>query len=239
MRPEQKFSWSVFVFAFNEESTIGPVIAETADVLREIASDFEIIVIDDGSTDATAIAVQQAAEQCPGLRAIRHPLNWGIGRTLADGYRHSRNEIVCGLPGDGEFSVQCLRDGLRALANADIVCFYRQDRHRPWLRRFLTQSHRTLNRLFLGLKIRDVNWVKIYRRWVLDTIPVRSQSPLIETELLAQALRRGARIVELPSPFKTRQRSGGAGLTGTLWNGVKMTADLLLFCLKFRLLPRK
>jgi len=229
-----KHSWSVFIFAYNEEKTVHEVITELVEVLRDIANDFEVTVIDDGSTDGTAQAAQQAVAQFPEVRLVRHPVNLGIGKTLADGYRLSTKEIVCGVPADGEFAIQCLRDGARALEQADLVCFYREGHRGPWVRRFLTRSHRVLNRLFLGLKVRDVNWIKIYKRWILDAVPVRSRSPLIETELLAQALRRGARIVELPSPFSLRRQRGGAGLTGTLINGVKMTTELLLFCVRFR-----
>jgi glycosyltransferase involved in cell wall biosynthesis len=234
MKPSTKNSWSVFIFAYNEEGTIGKVISDTVALLQEIASDFEVVVIDDGSSDQTAAMISSAADQKPSVRSVRHPINWGIGRTLEHGYRLCQKQIVCGIPADGEFAIQCLREVPAALATTDIVCFFRTNRRGPLVRQFLTYSHRLLNRLFLGLNIRDVNWVKAYKRWVLDAVTTHSQSPLIETELLAHALRRGARIAELPSPFKMRERRGGAGLLGTLKNGFKMTVELVKFCLKFR-----
>jgi len=168
---------------------------------------------------------------------VRHPVNWGIGRTLADGYRQCTKEVVSGLPADGEFAVTCLRDAAAVLDGSDVVCFYREGRRGPWARRVLTSTHRALNRLFLGLRISDINWVKVYRHSVLQAIPVRSRSPLVETELLAQARRQGMRIVELPSPYQERRHKGGAGLGGTLKNGVKMTLELFAFCLRFRFGP--
>jgi dolichol-phosphate mannosyltransferase len=234
---QRKQSWSVFVAAYNEESTVRAVIEQTIGVLQDIAADFSVLVIDDGSTDGTAAAIQQAVDQYPRLvRALKHPVNLGIGATLADGYRQSDRdkEVVCGIPADGEFDVECLRAGARALEAGDVVVFYREGEGRPWFRRFFTMAHRLMNRWLLGLAIRDVNWVKIYKRSVLEAIPMRSKSPLIETEILAMAKREGARILELPSPTRVRVRHGGAGLGGTLKNGVYMTVELLRFYIQFR-----
>ncbi len=91
--------------------------------LRKVAPDFEIIAIDDCSRDGTAALAQQLADKFPEVRVVRHPVNLGIGPTLRDGYGQCRNEVVCAVPADGEFAVDCLRAGAEALINADVVAF--------------------------------------------------------------------------------------------------------------------
>jgi glycosyltransferase involved in cell wall biosynthesis len=225
----------VFIFAYNEESTIGIVVDQTMSILKDITSDYEVIIIDDASTDNTATAAQQAAQRHAGVRLVRHPVNLGIGETLADGYRQATKQVVCGIPGDGEFVVECLREGAPALNEADIVSFYRCGNRVSRLRRMLSFAHRRLNQLLLGLDVRDVNWVKLYKRWVVAEGGFHSQSPLLETELLATAKQRGARIVELPCPVRLRSHRGGAGMWGTLQNGVSMTKELLRLFFRLRL----
>ena len=94
MPSQPKLSWSVFVFGYNEETTIRSVLEHTLAVLREVAVDYEIVVIDDGSRDGTAAAAQKIADQFPNVRLVRHPVNLGIGRTLRDGYAQATPQVA-------------------------------------------------------------------------------------------------------------------------------------------------
>jgi hypothetical protein len=95
---QPKISLSLIVFCYNEAGNIGRVIDLCCKLLPDISSDYELIVIDDGSSDSTADEVMEKAASFPALRLIRHEVNKGIGNALRSGYAAATKEYVCALP---------------------------------------------------------------------------------------------------------------------------------------------
>jgi glycosyltransferase involved in cell wall biosynthesis len=206
-------SWSIIIFCYNEEGTLRSVIESVERFFDSIqCANNEIIIVDDGSTDNSGEVVCEATNTFSNIKVIYHPRNRGIGRALRSGYAAAQCENVSAVPGDGQFNVAEL------IPHADVprktlVCFYRKENSIYSLRRnLLSLVNKKLNSNFLGLKLRDVNWVKIYKRSELEKLDLRMTSSLVESEICAKLMLRENRVIERSSVYHPRKtgRSKGA-----------------------------
>lgn len=199
-------SWSLIVFAFNEEGTINAVLEKAAHVLEKMAPEqYEIIVVNDGSTDHTGSIADNFALKNSQTRIIHHTRNKGIGPALITGYAAARNENVCAVPADGQFDLHELLPYV-FIPEHTIVSFYRRKKlyYSP-LRKVLTFFNRYLNRYVLGIKMRDVNWIKIYKNHNLKRIKPAITSSLVESEICAKMLLGTHTLTEVESVYNQRQ----------------------------------
>ncbi len=206
-------SWSIIVFCFNEAGTVGGVIDGVADVLARISpDDGEIIVVDDGSTDNSFYVIEQKRQVHHGMLCIRHDRNKGIGEALRAGYRLARCAFVCAVPADGQFDIaELLR--IPAVPDGAIISFCRESRDSYSLyRRFLSLTNRLVNSM-LGVRLKDVNWVKVYKTQSLKNLDLRLRSSLVESEICAKLLFLGFRVLEYPSVY--HKRSSGSSKAAT------------------------
>lgn len=203
-------AWSLVVFCFNEAGTIEAVVRGAADVAEQLApGSWEVVVVDDGSTDGTSEIVERL--ELAGVRLVRHPANRGIGPALRTGYREARGALVVAIPGDGQFDVRELLE-VGPVAPDEVVTFVRG--HRPEYglgRRGLSAANRWLLGRLLGTELRDVNWIKVYRRSSLASIQLTLDSSLVESEICAKLARRGHRFREIPSTYHPRSHGEAKG----------------------------
>src|SRR5262245_22442155 len=96
------YSLSVFFPAFNDEGSIAELIREALEVARQITNDYEVIVVNDGSSDGTAAALDELASREPRLRAIHHPRNRGYGGALRSGFESATKDLIFYTDGDGQ-----------------------------------------------------------------------------------------------------------------------------------------
>jgi dolichol-phosphate mannosyltransferase len=231
--------WSFVIFGFNEADSwlaVSSAVSETAD--RIAAGRYEILLIDDGSTDGGARIVHRLAQLLPGARAVLHTRNLGIGGALRTGYGKSRGKFVVAVPADGQFDVREL-EAIGPPEEGAFVSFYRERTDGYGLhRRFLTAANYFLNRAALGMKLRDVNWVKIYPGEALRALDLWSRSSLVESEICAKLLVSGFRAVEVPSRYHPRRhgRHQGASLR-TVLRAVAGIGKLVLAVALFRARP--
>ena len=141
---------SLVIPAYNEAAGIGQAIAEAHDALAGLADDYEILVVDDGSTDGTADAVVEIACGRPWLRLLRHPHNRGYGAALRTGFEAARFDRVAFTDADCQFHLADLASLVPLADHYPVVAGYRIDRQDPWLRRLVSWVY---NALVRGLTI--------------------------------------------------------------------------------------
>ncbi len=208
-------SLSLVIPAHNEAENIGDIVARTTITLPGLAPAFEIVLVDDGSTDETAqVARQAAGAHADRLRLVRHDHKSGYGVTVADGLRAATGDYIAFMDGDGQFNVEDLGTLARLMNQADLATGWRQRRADPWFRLVVAGVFNVLVRLLYGVRYRDVDCgLKLMRRQVLENAsPLLARSALLNTELYFKTARNGFRIAQAPVPHYPRLkgvRSGG------------------------------
>jgi hypothetical protein len=184
---------------FNEQDVIEDVLLGALAVLPEFAEEFEIVVVDDGSSDLTSSVVAGVAKQDDRVRLIRHPVNRGYGAAVSTALRAAQGDWICFTDGDGQFSFLDLPQLLCNAQSADVVIGYRRRRADNGVRRFNSNSWKWLIRCLMGLRVKDLDCAfKLFPRWVIDELKFSSEGACISAEIMAQCNRGGITICEAP-----------------------------------------
>src|SRR2546423_10558741 len=149
---------SLVIPAHNESANMAGLLPATAAALAQLAKDWEIILVDDGSTDATGQAAAKAlGEAASRLRVIRHNLKLGYGITVADGLRAARGNYVAFMDGDGQFDPNDLVRLAELMAIADLAAGWRERRGAPSYRLGVGRGFHVPVRFFLGIPARRID----------------------------------------------------------------------------------
>jgi glycosyltransferase involved in cell wall biosynthesis len=228
-------SLSVFMPMYNEKAYVERMVAKAHLVLGKLTKEYEVLLVDDGSTDGSAQIADALAAEDEHVRVVHHPRNLGYGTALRTGFANASKELVfytdCDEPVD-------LNDLGRALAlmtsDMDLVVGYRTDRHdtpRRWLYSYI---YNALMRLLFGVRVRDVNFsFKLVRSAVLQRVSLRAGSTFIDGELLAEAMRNGFRIAEMPVEY--HPRAVGHSSFDSLHAAIYAAAEMLSYLWRTRL----
>jgi glycosyltransferase involved in cell wall biosynthesis len=197
--PTHPISITVFFPCYNEQDNVRRVVERAIAVLDGLGADYEILVVDDGSSDATGRIADEVAAGHSTVRVIHHPRNLGYGAALQSGLRAATKTLVFYTDGDGQFDLAELPPLLPLIERYDIVACYRMNRRDNIVRKFNGWAWTTLVRYAFSLKVRDVDCAfKLYRRSILDDIKMESTGALISTEILARAVRKGYTMTQRP-----------------------------------------
>jgi len=200
-------SLSVFFPMYNERLNIGSVIERAESIIPDLGiEDYEILIIDDGSRDGCDQIVEQRAALNPHIRLVRHTENRGYGVALRTGFMQASKEAVfytdCDLPAD----LADLKRALPLLDRANLVIGYRLQRHETLRRAIYSRIYNLLMRLLFGVYVRDVNFsFKLVHRKVLQSIKLDASSVFIDGQLLAEAVRYGFSITQIPIEYTPRR----------------------------------
>ena len=191
--------------AFNEAENL-PVLLETALKTGDrLGLDFEIVVVDDGSEDSSRQILERWRHHDRRIRAVHHSANQGYGAALRSGLRAARGELVFFSDADLQFDLREIQMLLNHAGEFDIVAGYRAPRRDPWLRRGIAWLWGSLIERLFDLQVRDIDCAfKIFRRGVLDSIPIDSIGAFVNTEMLARARAAGFRIKQVPVTHRAR-----------------------------------
>jgi len=217
-------SLSVVVPVYNEEDNVGPLVEQLRASLDALGRPYELIFVDDGSIDATAARLREAAARVPALRVVRLRGNFGQTAALAAGFDQARGEFVISMDGDGQndpADIPRLLDKLRE--GYDVVSGWRRERQDPfWSRRVPSHLANGLISWITGVHLHDYGCaLKVYRREILRDVALYG-----EMHRFLPALCRwvGATVGELPVSHWPRRR--GVSKYG-LGRTVRVLLDLL------------
>jgi len=191
---------SVFFPAFNDEDSIATLIHEALEVARRITNDYEVIVVNDGSSDGTAAALNDLASREPRLRVIHHPRNRGYGGALRSGFESATKDLIFYTDGDGQYDVREMANLAPLMVeDVDVVNGYKIRRSDSRRRIVLGAVYKFLARLMFGLPIRDVDCdFRLMRRDAIQSVALTSTSGVICTEMIYKLSRAGCRFAETP-----------------------------------------
>jgi glycosyltransferase involved in cell wall biosynthesis len=192
-------SVSVFFPCYNDARTIGDLVVGAEQQLRALTDDYEIIVVNDGSTDDSAAVLREAALRIPALRVVTHERNRGYGGALRSGFAAATKDLVFYTDGDGQYDVGELPILFMLLTDdTDFVNGIKMTRQDPAYRVHAGNVHRFVIRWAFWLPIHDVDCdFRLIRRRILDGLTLRSNSGSICVELVKHAQRAGAGFREV------------------------------------------
>lgn len=205
---------SIFFPFWNEEKNIEQVVRKAIPIVQNVAEKWEIIMVDDGSSDNTLQIAKRLASQNQHLRVITHTPNRGYGAALKDGFASSKYELVVFNDGDGQFDFSEVTKFIDKIDDADIVIGVRKRRIDHPFRHLLMNLLKVWDFIFFGFYFRDIDCgFKMFRKSALKQIqPLVSEGAMITTEILARAKRAKLTIVEIEVahyPRKYGDQSGG------------------------------
>lgn len=211
-RPFWDVSLSVFFPCYNEEGNIRRVTLQAVDALGRLVRDWEIILVDDGSTDRTGAIADELARRDPRIRVVHHQPNQGYGMALRSGFAAATRPYIFYTDGDGQFDLGELPLLLERIGQADIVSGYRRNRRDSLLRRLNAAGWGFLVQRALKFRCRDVDSAfKLYKREIFGRIRLQSTGALIDAEVLARATRLGYTIATVPVTHRPRLAGRATG----------------------------
>lgn len=208
MKPEI----SVFFPCYNEEANIKTLVSKAIAVLTPLADVFEVIIVDDGSTDKTGEIASALAREDQRVQVWTHESNRGYGAALRSGFAAARYGIVCFTDADGQFDLQEIETFLPLIGTYDVVLGYRIKRQDKFYRKINTFIYKTAVNLLFKLGVRDIDCAfKMFHREVMSNITITSAGAVASAEMLIKAKRQGYRFVEVGVHHYPRQAGQPTG----------------------------
>jgi glycosyltransferase involved in cell wall biosynthesis len=213
-KPPQLNSLSIFFPTYNEEKNIAETI-ETADqVARQYTTDYEIIVVNDGSTDQTAQVVNSLGATYPNLRLINHETNQGYGAALMTGFNAATKEWVFFTDADLQFDLGEISKLVEYVSQYDVIIGYRAKRNDPFIRFLNAKGWNILNRVIFNLQVHDIDCAfKLIKGLALKPIlpEIISHGAMISAEMLIRLKNSGHAIKEVPVSHFPRKAGSPTG----------------------------
>lgn len=208
--PPARRSLSLVIPMFNEEETIEHALETSVLALSRQLEEWEIIVVDDASTDDSAAIVEHLAEADPRVVLLRHETNRKLGETVRTGLRAATMDLVLYMDADLPFDPHEVGRAVRALevTRADMIAGYRFDRTTEGFRRTTySYAYNLLIGILFGWPHRDINFsFKLMRREILPSLQLKSEGSLIDAEIVVKAKNLGYVIQQMGFDYFPRTR---------------------------------
>ena len=193
-------SLSVFFPTYNEEGNIEKVTLNVAKVLEKVVGDWEIIIVNDGSTDKTLEIAQKLAKNSNGrIKVVTHNINRGYGGALKTGFSEAKYKWVAFMDSDGQFDFSEIEKFIQKRNDADLILGFRKNRADSFARKVFTFGWSSLARFLLGLTVKDYSCgFKMIKKEVYNrVIPLVGEEKVTQIEMLVKAKRMGFKFAEV------------------------------------------
>jgi glycosyltransferase involved in cell wall biosynthesis len=206
---------SIIIPAYNEIDNLEAVIQESINTLQTLTSRFEVIVVDDCSTDASWDFLQTRASKTPALHVIRNPKNIGCHPSSLVGFQAAQGDYRFFIPADRQIpAVEITKFLAQAKTGCDLVYSWRQHRADPPHRLWISGFYNLMLRFFFGIRVHDVDSAELLTRKAVDEIvpKLRSDSVFLTVEMLLETQRQGLSIGEVIIDHRPRVAGIARGL---------------------------
>lgn len=226
-------SLTVVLPAFNEERIIEKAIISAQKIAAQLARDYEIIVVDDGSQDRTKEIIKQLTSADSYIKGVFLTKHTGYGKALSTGFYNAQKEFI--FYTDSDLPIDITKELPKAISlirdDIDAVIGYRINPCYSLLRRLYALIYNSMNRVLFGIKIKDVNFsCKLFRKKIFDKIILNSHSVFIDGELLANLNRYGFKIKEFPATYVPREY--GASNFDSIIYSLCVFVEMLMFWIR-------
>lgn len=202
-------SLTIVIPAYNEEKNLAFVLKDIIKDASSFLSDYEILIIDDGSIDKTGEIADQFSRKYKQIKVI-HQENGGYGKAMLNGIKEAKKDFVAYMPADGQFLLRDMQFCLPYMKEADLILGARGSRADYSLYRLIiSYAYLIVLRALFGVAFQDVNWLNIWNRKKVQKIKIDSQGVFILAEIVIRFQKKGLRVVEAPSFYRPR-KSGRA-----------------------------
>jgi len=222
---EPKPDISLFFPVYNDETTVRTVAERSIQFLEEVAGAYEIIIVDDGSPDASGRIADELAVEHECISVIHHGVNLGYGAAIKSGIGASQHNIICMIDGDNEYDVYDLKKMLAVREYYMLVIAFRYKKLYSTKRIFISFVYNAVLRLVFNSPFRDISTgIRLINREVIDGIELKSNSPFIGAELTLKSMLRGFPVGEVG--IQTFPRDFGSGSSTSLKNIMGSIKDI-------------
>lgn len=190
---------SVFFPTFNEEKNVENTITKAIKVLEDLKLNYEVIIVDDGSTDKTPELTQQLSKKFKNVKVVRHQKNVGYGGALKTGFSNAKYSWVAFADSDGQFDFSEIKLFLEKTDDADLILGYRLNRNDAFSRKVFTFGWALIAKVLLGLRARDYSCgFKLIKKEVFEAVsPLKTEEKVTQIEFLVKAKRKKFRFAEV------------------------------------------
>jgi glycosyltransferase involved in cell wall biosynthesis len=216
---------TIFFPVYNDENTIANMTEKCINVLKEIASNFEVIIINDGSPDNSGAVADEMANKYEYVRVIHHPQNKGYGAAIKSGLENAQYEWVCFTDGDDEYDIEDLRKMIHLKDYYDLIITFRYVKLYSTLRVFISGMYNKIFRVIFRTNYRDISTgLRLMRKSVYDDLTIISDSPFIGAEITLRTMLKGYRVGEMG--IQTFPREFGKGASVSPKNIIRTIKDM-------------
>jgi glycosyltransferase involved in cell wall biosynthesis len=216
---------SLFFPVYNDENTVRIVAKRALELLEDVAGNYEVIIVNDCSPDASGAIADQLAREHEAITVVHHPENRGYGAAMKTGIAASRYDIICMIDGDNEYDVFDLKKMLAVKDYYMLIIAFRYKKLYSTKRIFISFVYNTVLRLLFNSPFRDISTgIRLIHRAVVDDVELTSNSPFIGAELTIKSMLRGFPVGEVG--IQTFPRDFGQGSATSFKNIMATIKDI-------------
>lgn len=205
---------TIFFPVYNDSKTIENITKKCISVLNDIASDYEIIIINDGSPDNSGEIADRMSQIYEKVHVIHHNHNKGYGAAIKTGFKHAKFEWVCFTDGDDEYDINDLKKMIKLKDYYDLIITFRYVKLYSTFRVFISSIYNKLFRFIFQTNYRDISTgLRLMRKSVYNELYIISDSPFIGAEITLRTMLKGYRVGEMGIQTFPRKFRKGASIT--------------------------